>query len=120
MLTFTRLRQDQHSEMYQVGNEDQDFGQLFVFFSPDFLFLDGYLYLNIKEDASDDDADDLADEVIEHYLNYHCPLDYGTDYTSFEVNLMRQNDSYLVEMGDEDFDDEEDECAESCTCSECE
>lgn len=120
MLTLTRLRQDSHSEMYQVGNEEQDFGQLFVFFSPDYLFLDGYLYLNIIEEMTEEAEDDLADEVIEHYLTYHCPLDYGTDYTSFEVNLIRSADSYLVEMGDDDFDYDDDECEEGCSCGECE
>lgn len=109
MLTFTRLRQDLRSEMYQVGDEENDFGQLFVFFSPDFTFCDGYLYLNIEDDMSEEDADDLADEVIQRYLNYYCPLDYGQDYTSFEVNLVRNGESYLVELDGDNFFDDDDE-----------
>lgn len=126
MIKLTRLRQDLHSEMYQVGDSENDFGQLFVFFSNDFLFCDGYLYLNIEEGMTEEDADDLADDVIQDYLNYHCPLDYGQDYTSFEVYLTRKGESYLVELGDDDYFDDDDEFDEEyddeckgCGCADC-
>lgn len=107
-MILTRLHQDVRSEMYQVGDEEADFGQLFIFYSPDRLFLDGYLYLNVEEEMTEEDADELGDEVVQHYLNRHCPLDHGQDFTTFEVNIIRDGQSYLVELeDDEDYGDDE-------------
>ncbi len=117
MITLTRLHQDVRSECYQIVQEDDTIGQLFVFFSHDYLFLDGYLYLNVEEDVDSEKADELADEIILWYLNHHCPMDYGQDYTSFEVNIINQSDSYLVELGDDEYYEEECDCEETnCEC----
>ncbi|AZR73120.1 hypothetical protein BBF96_06810 [Anoxybacter fermentans] len=119
MITLTRLQQDLRSEVYEIGNEDNIFGRLFVFFSHDYLYLDGYLYLNIEEDLTEEKTDELADEIIYHYLNYLCPIDYGQDYTSFEVYIIRKGESYLIELED-DYEDDYNEESGIEKCEECE
>ncbi len=109
MIALTRLQQDIRSEMYNVNEGEDVIGQLFIFFSQDYLFLDGYLYLLVDEDFPEEEADELADDAIYQYLRHQCPMDYGEEYTSFEVYIIRKGENYIVKMGDDDILDEDEE-----------